>query len=184
MSYLFSFSGYQTKCVIEFLFRQLITSWTLRFIFDHPPKQGRQVEKEERTEIQKFEYVENEKSFLDEIKSIFHGFLRAIIWWNNKNLMKIADTGFKEKTCLEATCYTATTTKNINHRGHPLSKYAQNSQKLDPLPPCTQSCAFGLTPLYAYVHSIYSLPPTFSLLMNFYSDSSFRHPQFRGYFHF
>ena len=39
MSYLFSFSGYQTKCVIEFLFRQLMTSWTLRFIFDHPPKQ-------------------------------------------------------------------------------------------------------------------------------------------------
>ena len=39
MSYLFSFSGYQTKCVIEFLFRLLITSWTLRFIFNHPPKQ-------------------------------------------------------------------------------------------------------------------------------------------------
>ena len=39
MSYLFSFSGYQTKCVIEFSFRQLMTSWTLRFIFDHPLKQ-------------------------------------------------------------------------------------------------------------------------------------------------
>ena len=39
MSYLFSFLGYQTKCVIEFLVRQLMTSWTLRFIFDHPPRQ-------------------------------------------------------------------------------------------------------------------------------------------------
>ena len=56
---------------------------------------GRQVEKQGRTEIQKFEYREREKSFLDEIKSIFHGFWRAIIWWKNKNLMKIADTSFK-----------------------------------------------------------------------------------------
>ena len=39
MSYLFSFTRYQTKCVIEFLFRQLMTSGTLRFIFDHPLKQ-------------------------------------------------------------------------------------------------------------------------------------------------
>ena len=31
-------------------------------------------EKEGKTEIQKFEYLENEKSFLDEIKNIFHGF--------------------------------------------------------------------------------------------------------------
>ena len=29
-------------------------------------------EKEEKTETEKFEYDENEKSFLDEIKSIFH----------------------------------------------------------------------------------------------------------------
>ena len=32
---------------------------------------GRQVEKEGRTEIQKLEYLENEKSFLDEIKTFF-----------------------------------------------------------------------------------------------------------------
>ena len=31
-------------------------------------------EKEGKTEIQKSEYLENEKSFLDEIKNIFHGF--------------------------------------------------------------------------------------------------------------
>ena len=32
---------------------------------------------------------------LDEIKGIFYSFWRAIIWWKNKNLMKIADTSFK-----------------------------------------------------------------------------------------
>ena len=36
--------------------------------------------KEENTEIQKIELLVNEKSFLDEIKSIFHIYLRAIIW--------------------------------------------------------------------------------------------------------
>ena len=35
---------------------------------------GQQAEKEGRTEIQKIEYLKNEKSFLDEIKSIFHSF--------------------------------------------------------------------------------------------------------------
>ena len=35
--------------------------------------------KEGKTEIQKVEYLENEKSFLDEI-SIFYNYLRAIIW--------------------------------------------------------------------------------------------------------
>ena len=39
MSYLFSFSRYQAKYVIKFLFRQLMTPSTLRFIFDHPIKQ-------------------------------------------------------------------------------------------------------------------------------------------------
>ena len=68
------------KHVIEFLYRQLITSWTLRFIFDHPVlKQWPTGRKEGRTEIQKFEYLENEKSFADEIKIIFHSFWRAII---------------------------------------------------------------------------------------------------------
>ena len=35
---------------------------------------GRLVEKEGSTEIQKIEYLENEKSFLDEIKNILHSF--------------------------------------------------------------------------------------------------------------
>ena len=39
MSYLFSFSRYQTKCVIKFLVGQLMTSKLLRFILDQPLKQ-------------------------------------------------------------------------------------------------------------------------------------------------
>ena len=45
MSYLFSFSRYQTKCVIQFLFRQLMISKTLRFILDQPLKQWPAVRK-------------------------------------------------------------------------------------------------------------------------------------------
>ena len=40
--------------------------------------------KDGKTERQKFEYLENLKSFLDEIKSIFHSFGSAIIWWEIK----------------------------------------------------------------------------------------------------
>ena len=42
----------------------------------------------EGEKLQKFEYLENEKIFLDEIKNIFHSFWRAIIWWKNKKLIK------------------------------------------------------------------------------------------------
>ena len=35
----------------------------------------------EQEKIQKFEYLENENSFLDEIKNFFHTFWQAIIWW-------------------------------------------------------------------------------------------------------
>ena len=41
---------------------------------------GWQGEKEGNTEIQKFEYLEDKKSFLDEMKKKFHSFWRAIIW--------------------------------------------------------------------------------------------------------
>ena len=37
-------------------------------------------EKDEKTEIQSFEYLEIKDSFLDEIKSIFHNYLRTITW--------------------------------------------------------------------------------------------------------
>ena len=35
---------------------------------------------EEGKKLQKFEYLRNEKSLLDEIKNTFHSFWRAIIW--------------------------------------------------------------------------------------------------------
>ena len=50
--------------------------------------------------MQTFEYLKNEKSFLDEIKSIFRSFWRAIIWWKNKNLVKIADTSFNSDSLI------------------------------------------------------------------------------------
>ena len=34
--------------------------------------------------IQKFEYLENKKTLLDEIKSIFHNYLKVITWWKNE----------------------------------------------------------------------------------------------------
>ena len=39
MSYLISLSRYQTKCVIKSLFRQVMTSQTLRFFLNQPLKQ-------------------------------------------------------------------------------------------------------------------------------------------------
>ena len=42
----------------------------------------------EEEKLQKFKYLENKKSFLDEIKNISHSFWRAVIWWINKNLTK------------------------------------------------------------------------------------------------
>ena len=47
-------------------------------------------------EIQKFKYLDNEKSFLDEIKSSFHSFWRAIIWLKIEIWSKIEDKSFKE----------------------------------------------------------------------------------------
>ena len=51
------------------------------------PFESRKGRKEEE-KIQKFEYAENEKSFLDETKNSFHSFWRVIIWWKNKKLIK------------------------------------------------------------------------------------------------
>ena len=41
-------------------------------------------EDEGKSEIQKFDYLENEKNFLDEVESNFHNYLSAIIYWMNK----------------------------------------------------------------------------------------------------
>ena len=80
MYYFFTFSRYQTKCIIKFLSRQLM-SWTLKFILDQALKQWLTGRKEGKMEIQKPKYLKNENSFLDEIKNIFHSFWRTIIWW-------------------------------------------------------------------------------------------------------
>ena len=42
----------------------------------------------EGKKLQKIEGLEDEKSFLDGTKNIFHSFWRAIIWWKNKNVIK------------------------------------------------------------------------------------------------
>ena len=112
MSYLFSFSRYQRKCVIKFLFSQLMMSQTIRFMLINLWSDGWQGEKEWKTEIQKFEYLENEKSFLDEIKNIFHSFWRPIIWLKLKNWWKIADTSFHNFIIYDVTIFF---TNNCNH---------------------------------------------------------------------
>ena len=62
-------------------------SWHLNYSTSICPfvsgKCGKEVKK-----IQKIEYLENDKSFLDEIKNTFHSFWRANVWWKNKNLIK------------------------------------------------------------------------------------------------
>ena len=67
-------------------------------------------------EIQIFEYLENEKSFLDEIKNIFHSFWRAIIWLKIKNWWQIADTSFKNlyKLSIQAIWFSSFTW-NLKH---------------------------------------------------------------------
>ena len=42
------------------------------------------VKKERKMEMEKFEYLEKEKSILYELKNIFHSFWMAIIWWKIK----------------------------------------------------------------------------------------------------
>ena len=84
MSYLFSFSRYQTKCVIELLFRQSMTSWNLWFIFDHPLKQwptGRKRRKDRNT---KNWIPREQKELFRWNKSIFHSFWKTIIWWKQQ----------------------------------------------------------------------------------------------------
>ena len=72
MSHLNSFSRYQTKCVIEDLFRQFIN---VKIFLKSISKAmiGRE-KKEGKTKIQKYEYLENKKRFFDEIKNVFHSF--------------------------------------------------------------------------------------------------------------
>ena len=47
---------------------------------------------ESKSEMQKFEYLENEKDFLDEVKSIFHNYL---MYYHLLSKTKIENTSFK-----------------------------------------------------------------------------------------
>ena len=67
----------QTKCVIRILFRHMLTSKTLRFILNHPLSQWLTGKNWGEVGNTKFEYLINEKSFLDEIKRIFHNYLKT-----------------------------------------------------------------------------------------------------------
>ena len=61
---------YQTECVIQLLFRQLVASQTLRFIFDHPLKQwstGRKKGKDRNRKI----WLSRER--------------KELFWWNKKH---------------------------------------------------------------------------------------------------
>ena len=83
MSYLFSFTLYQTKCVIKFLFRQLMTSRSLRFIFDQPLQQwltGRKRWDDRNTK--KFNISRKKELFRwnKKEKKIW----RTIIWWETE----------------------------------------------------------------------------------------------------
>ena len=49
-------------------------SQTIRFMLDQPLKQWLTGRKREEDANTKFEYFKNEKSFLNEIKNIFHSF--------------------------------------------------------------------------------------------------------------
>ena len=62
-------------------------SWHHKLFHLHCPFKSRKFWKKGK-KLQKIEYLVNEKSFLHEIKSIFHSFWRATIWWKNKNLIK------------------------------------------------------------------------------------------------
>ena len=73
----------------------MMMSQAIRFMLGQDIKQWlTKGEKEGETKIQKFEYLENKKSFSDEIKNIYQRFWRAIIWLKIKSWWKIVDTSF------------------------------------------------------------------------------------------
>ena len=56
------------------------------------------------TEIQKSEYLQNEKSSLDGIKNIYCSFWRAIFWWEIKIWYKIVPTSCNLTFCSSSIC--------------------------------------------------------------------------------
>ena len=101
--YLILYQWPKFQCHMLFLSQNIIQNMLLSsyldkwwwFFLNHPLKPWLTGKKERKIKLQKFEYLENEKSFLDEIKNIFPSFWRAIIRWKIKILWKIADTSFK-----------------------------------------------------------------------------------------
>ena len=64
----------------QFMTSQIISLPFILFLSGKCGKEGKK--------LQKYEYLENENSFFDEIKNTFHSFGRAINLWKNKNLIK------------------------------------------------------------------------------------------------
>ena len=89
------------------------------FCFHYSSELGKCGREEEK--LQKLEYLENEKSCLDEIKNTFHSFWRAIIWWKNENLTKKSRQKlrpFQERraiTCARIHTYAKVLRSVINH---------------------------------------------------------------------
>ena len=46
--------------------------------FSYKCSNGQRKKSEEKKEVQKFEYLQNKKSYLSKLKSIFHDFLSAL----------------------------------------------------------------------------------------------------------
>ena len=70
-----------------FLSSYLDSWWCLNFKIDLGSSSKAMADREKkrrRWKYKKFEYLKNEKTFLDEIKNIFHSSWRAIIWWKIK----------------------------------------------------------------------------------------------------
>ena len=64
----------------KFIFRQLMTCKLEDLSWISSKLMADRKKKERKMEIQNFKYLENKKSFLDEIKNMLRSFWRTIIW--------------------------------------------------------------------------------------------------------
>ena len=63
-----------------------VNSWSRNYSSSSDPLNLENVERGKKS--QKFEYLKNKESFVDEIKSIFHNFWNVFFCWNTKNRQK------------------------------------------------------------------------------------------------
>ena len=68
------------KMFFKFIFRQLMTCKLEDLSWISSKLMADRKKKERKMEIQNFKYLENKKSFLDEIKNMLRSFWRTIIW--------------------------------------------------------------------------------------------------------